>query len=37
VLTPDRWIADFDKLAIKPDVRPRVMKDNAIRLLKLAG
>jgi predicted TIM-barrel fold metal-dependent hydrolase len=37
VLTPDRWLADFEKLQIKPEVRPKVMKDNAIRLLKLAG
>jgi predicted TIM-barrel fold metal-dependent hydrolase len=37
VLTPDRWMADFEKLPIKPEVRPRVLKDNAIRLLKLAG
>jgi hypothetical protein len=37
VLTPDRWLADFEKLPIKPEVRPRVLKDNAVRLLKLAG
>jgi predicted TIM-barrel fold metal-dependent hydrolase len=37
VITPDRWLADFEKLPIKPEVRPRVLKDNAIRLLKLAG
>jgi len=36
VITPDRWIADFDKLDIKPDVRPLIMKENAIRLLGLA-
>jgi len=35
VLTPDRWIKDFDTLAIKPDVRPLVLKQNAIRLLGL--
>ncbi len=35
VITPDRWIADFDKLDIKPEVRPLIMKDNAIRLLGL--
>jgi predicted TIM-barrel fold metal-dependent hydrolase len=37
VITPDRWLADFEKLQIKPEVRPRVLKDNAVRLLKLAG
>jgi predicted TIM-barrel fold metal-dependent hydrolase len=36
VITPDRWMADFEKLAIKPEVRPKVLKDNAVRLLKLA-
>jgi uncharacterized protein len=36
VITPDRWLADFEKLPIKPEVRGRVLKDNAVRLLKLA-
>ena len=35
-LTPDRWLADFEKLPIKPEVRPLILKDNAIKLLKLA-
>ena len=35
VITPDRWLADFEKLQIKPEVRPKVLKDNAVRLLKL--
>ncbi len=35
VILPDRWIADFEKIAIKPDVRPLVMRENAVRLLKL--
>jgi uncharacterized protein len=35
VLTPDRWIRDFDDLDIKPEVRPKIMKDNAARLLGL--
>ncbi len=35
VLAPDRWLADFDKIAIKPEVRPLIMKENAVRLLKL--
>jgi uncharacterized protein len=35
VLTPDRWLADFDKLDIKPEVRPKILKANAARLLKL--
>ncbi|MEV3987352.1 amidohydrolase family protein [Streptomyces sp. NPDC049837] len=35
VITPDRWLADFDGLDIKPEVRPRILKDNAARLLGL--
>lgn len=35
VILPDRWIAEFDKLPIKPEVRPLVLKQNAARLLKL--
>jgi hypothetical protein len=35
VLTPDRWLADFDTLDIKPDVRQLILKDNAARLLRL--
>ncbi|WP_031037156.1 amidohydrolase family protein [Streptomyces sp. NRRL F-5650] len=36
VITPDRWLADFDRLDIRPEVRPRILKDNAARLLGLA-
>jgi len=35
LITPDRWIRDFDALDIKEDVRPLVLKENAIRLLGL--
>ncbi|GIH23962.1 4-hydroxyphenyl-beta-ketoacyl-CoA hydrolase [Acrocarpospora phusangensis] len=35
VITPDRWLADFDALDIKPEVRPKILKDNAVRLLGL--
>ena len=31
-ITPDRWIADFEKIAIKDEVRPLIMKENAVRL-----
>ncbi len=34
-ITPDRWLADFEKLPIKPEVRPKILKDNAVKLLKL--
>jgi hypothetical protein len=35
-ITPDRWLADFDKLPIKPEVRPLILKHNALRLLGLS-
>jgi uncharacterized protein len=34
-ITPDRWLADFEQIAIRPDVRPLILKENAIRLLGL--
>ena len=37
LITPDRWLADFAKLPIRDAVRPKVLKDNAIRLLGLDG
>ena len=36
VITPDRWLADFAMLEIKPEVRPLVLKDNAVRVLHLS-
>ena len=36
LITPDRWLADFEKLAIREEVRPLVLKDNAVKLLGLA-
>jgi predicted TIM-barrel fold metal-dependent hydrolase len=36
VLSPDRWIESFDRdLDIRPEVRPLIMKDNAIGILGL--
>jgi predicted TIM-barrel fold metal-dependent hydrolase len=35
VLTPDRWLAEFAELPIRDEVRPLVLKQNAVRLLKL--
>jgi uncharacterized protein len=35
VIQPERWLADFDKLPIKPEVRPLILKENAVKLLKL--
>jgi predicted TIM-barrel fold metal-dependent hydrolase len=35
LLTPERWLADFDTLDIKPEVRPLILRENAIRQLGL--
>lgn len=35
LITPDRWLADFEQIAIKPEVRPLILKENAIQLLGL--
>jgi uncharacterized protein len=35
LITPDRWLADFEKIAIKDDVRPLILKENAIKLFGL--
>jgi predicted TIM-barrel fold metal-dependent hydrolase len=35
LITPDRWLSDFEKLPIKDEVRPLVLKENAARLLGL--
>jgi uncharacterized protein len=37
VITPDRWLADFAKLDIKPEVRSLILKENAVRVLGLQG
>jgi len=37
LLTPDRWIRDAATTALKPEVMPGIMRDNAARLLGLAG
>lgn len=36
-ITPDRWLRDFDALEIKEEVRPLILKQNAIRALGLTG
>ena len=35
LITPDRWMADFEKIAIRDEVRPLILKENAVRLLNL--
>ncbi|CAN5832216.1 4-hydroxyphenyl-beta-ketoacyl-CoA hydrolase [soil metagenome] len=34
-ITPDRWLRDFETIDIRDDVRPAILKDNAVRLLGL--
>jgi hypothetical protein len=35
VIDPERWMAEFEKLNIKPEVRPLILKENAVKLLNL--
>ena len=37
LLTPDRWMADFEKIDIRPEVRPLILRENAIKLFGLNG
>jgi uncharacterized protein len=37
MITPDRWLRDFEQLDIDDEVRPLVLKENAVRLLGLRG
>ena len=32
-ITPDRWLADFEKIDIREDVRPLILKENTRKLL----
>ena len=32
-ITPDRWLEDFEKIDIRDDVRPLILKENARKLL----
>jgi hypothetical protein len=36
LITPDRWMRDFREAGFKPEVQPLILKENAVRLLKLA-
>ena len=35
MISPDRWLADFAELKVRDDVRPRILKGTAARLLGL--
>ncbi|HYA63410.1 MAG TPA: amidohydrolase family protein [Candidatus Sulfotelmatobacter sp.] len=36
-ITPDRWLADFEQISIRDEVRPLILKENAVKLLGLNG
>jgi uncharacterized protein len=36
LIAPDRWLEDFEKIAIRDNVRPLILKENAMRLFGLA-
>jgi uncharacterized protein len=35
-LKPDRWLADFETIGIRDEVKPLILKENAVRLFGLA-
>jgi uncharacterized protein len=37
VIKLDRWLSDFEMLDIKPEVRPLILKENAVKLLGLSA
>jgi hypothetical protein len=37
LITPDKWLAEFEKLPIRDEVRPLILRENAIALLGLGG
>ena len=37
LITPERWLADFEALDVRPEAVPLILKDNALRVLGLDG
>ena len=37
LITPDRWLKDFEEAGFKEEVKPLILKQNAMRLLKLGA
>ena len=37
LISPDRWMKDFDEGGFKPEVKPLIFKNNAVRLLGLSA
>ena len=35
LITPERWMKDFEEAGFKPEVMPGILKGNAVRLLGL--
>jgi predicted TIM-barrel fold metal-dependent hydrolase len=35
MITTDRWLADFETIGIRDEVKPLIMKENAAKLLGL--
>jgi uncharacterized protein len=35
LIAPDRWLEDFERIAIRDEVRPLILKENAVRMLGL--
>lgn len=34
-ITPDRWMADFEQIGIRDEVKPKILKENARKLLNI--
>ena len=37
LITPDRWMADFDTIGIRDEVKPLILRENAIKFFNLEG
>jgi hypothetical protein len=37
LITPDRWMQDFEQAGFRDEVKPLILKQNALRLLRLGG
>ena len=37
LITPERWLAYFEALGVRPEAVPLILKDNALRVLGLDG
>jgi predicted TIM-barrel fold metal-dependent hydrolase len=35
LITPDRWLEDFATLELKDEVRSAILKENALRILRI--